>query len=233
MADFMDLTGDVYGRLIVIEQAPDYVGPGGRRRVQWRCDCACGNKDVVVGARHLRSGRSQSCGCLMREIVSAIKTNPEPGYSGWHQRLRRTLLGQPADHACIDCDQPAAEWSYQGDCPEERTELMDGWLARYCLHAEHYLPRCVLHHVLNDRGHQTHCQRSGHLLPDEPDAQGRRVCRECANERNRERDAIIRPARLALGVTLREYRRLFGRSVVMAEAVLWAAEACAAAQSAD
>lgn len=54
----IDLTGSRFGRLTVIERAPNKNG-----RVQWVCQCDCGNK-VIVSRNSLRSGTTQSCGCL-------------------------------------------------------------------------------------------------------------------------------------------------------------------------
>ena len=53
--------GQRFGRLFVLE--PD---GRNRRHVAWRCRCDCGNEAVINGAK-LRSGMTQSCGCLVRE----------------------------------------------------------------------------------------------------------------------------------------------------------------------
>ena len=58
----IDLTGNMYGRLTVLND-------GGRTptgQVIWKCICTCGNI-VNVRSNNLRGGRSQSCGCLARE----------------------------------------------------------------------------------------------------------------------------------------------------------------------
>ncbi len=62
-----DLTGHVYGRLTVIEQ-----GPHAGRDVQWFCSCECGDETLVRAAK-LRSGTTQSCGCLRRETAQATR----------------------------------------------------------------------------------------------------------------------------------------------------------------
>lgn len=64
MSKKIDLIGQVYGRLTVLEDV-------GRRGsfVLWRCQCSCGNiVDVVSG--QLRSGKTKSCGCLSQESRS-------------------------------------------------------------------------------------------------------------------------------------------------------------------
>ncbi len=50
--------GTVFGLLVVIEEAPT---AGGRRAML--CQCKCGQQKVVE-LGHLRSGHSQSCGCI-------------------------------------------------------------------------------------------------------------------------------------------------------------------------
>lgn len=62
----MDLTGQRYGRLTVVEQAKTHVTPGGRNVYMWRCFCDCG-KESIVSTSALRSGDTKSCGCLQRE----------------------------------------------------------------------------------------------------------------------------------------------------------------------
>lgn len=58
MSERMDLTGQRFGQLVVI----DYDHTGDRYKTYWRCLCDCGNEAVVEGYS-LRSGRTSSCGC--------------------------------------------------------------------------------------------------------------------------------------------------------------------------
>lgn len=54
---FEDKTGKRFGRLVVLYK-------NGKK---WRCKCDCGNEtDVFSGG--LKGGKTQSCGCLMREV---------------------------------------------------------------------------------------------------------------------------------------------------------------------
>lgn len=62
----IDLVGRKFGRLTVLERADDYVKPDGKRDLQWLCECECGNKIITLG-RSLKSGGTQSCGCLRKE----------------------------------------------------------------------------------------------------------------------------------------------------------------------
>lgn len=64
-----DLTGKVFHRLKVIEQAEDYISPQGNHYAQWKCECCCeSNKTIIVTGSQLKSGHTRSCGCLMLEV---------------------------------------------------------------------------------------------------------------------------------------------------------------------
>lgn len=58
-----DLIGKRFGRLVVMERAEN--APG--RHATWRCRCDCGEV-VTVRGDNLRTGDTQSCGCLSREV---------------------------------------------------------------------------------------------------------------------------------------------------------------------
>ena len=53
-----DLTGERFGKLIVIEKA----GIQEDRYWTWRCRCDCGN-EVIVNTKRLRRGTISHCGC--------------------------------------------------------------------------------------------------------------------------------------------------------------------------
>lgn len=63
-----DLTGRKFGRLTVIKRADDYISPKGHRNIQWLCKCDCGN-EAIIRAMYLKSGHTQSCGCLREEMI--------------------------------------------------------------------------------------------------------------------------------------------------------------------
>ena len=65
MAQFKDLTGQKFGRLLVVEKGPEYMS-GNRKRFKWKCICDCGNEYFVRGDA-LISGATKSCGCLNQE----------------------------------------------------------------------------------------------------------------------------------------------------------------------
>lgn len=58
-----DLSGRMFGHLLVIERADDYICPGTNKHyVQWKCLCDCGNETVVL-VNNLKSHSIISCGC--------------------------------------------------------------------------------------------------------------------------------------------------------------------------
>ena len=65
MAHFKDLTGERFGRLVVIGVSRR-VKSGKRERYYWKCKCDCGRiKEVRTDC--LTGGLVQSCGCLKKE----------------------------------------------------------------------------------------------------------------------------------------------------------------------
>jgi hypothetical protein len=87
--------GSVFGRWCVLAE----VGPHGRNRVRaFRCVCVCGS-EAIVGSMQLRSGKSQSCGCLRRDCT--IERNRSPG---WLKKrcivCRKQFSGRPSALSC-------------------------------------------------------------------------------------------------------------------------------------
>lgn len=60
-ANFRDLTGKRFGRLVVIRRESE-IG----QKVRWLCRCDCGS-EKVISAYELTSGNTKSCGCLQSE----------------------------------------------------------------------------------------------------------------------------------------------------------------------
>lgn len=77
MGKFVDLTGKTFGRLTVIGEA----GRSKAGYALWKCRCECGNFKIVQ-SRHLNSGASKSCGCLMYETqMRNRRDNTKHGYA--------------------------------------------------------------------------------------------------------------------------------------------------------
>jgi hypothetical protein len=71
----IDMTGQRFGRLTVIERGEDYFretyrpymkNPVVKRISRWRCRCDCGGEATVMRC-NLVNGATRSCGCLRRE----------------------------------------------------------------------------------------------------------------------------------------------------------------------
>lgn len=65
MSHIIDLTGQIFGRLTVLQKAENNKD----NYAWWLCQCNCGNQCVVKGFS-LRKGTTKSCGCLRKEKTS-------------------------------------------------------------------------------------------------------------------------------------------------------------------
>ena len=79
-----DLTGQRFGRLVVLERAENII----QHRTVYKCLCDCGN-EVIVRSDSLTSGRTQSCGCLQKEKVTIHGETNTPLYNVWYDMRRR------------------------------------------------------------------------------------------------------------------------------------------------
>ena len=97
MGQIKDLTGQTFGRWLVIELS-DRRTPDGRG-IYWECECQCPSKTrrSVYGGDLKRAGRkegsSMSCGCYMREQASMRFTThglaTHPAYKTWQHMHTR------------------------------------------------------------------------------------------------------------------------------------------------
>lgn len=91
-----DLTGCKFGRWYVVGKAPPKLRKNGKQRSMWAVKCDCG-KERIVAPSDLTLGKSQSCGCLKREMTSARHTThgatrghkKSPEYRAWLGMLSR------------------------------------------------------------------------------------------------------------------------------------------------
>jgi hypothetical protein len=84
LGKFIDLTGQRFGKLVVLRRVEDYIQPSGKPMVMWECQCDCMQKKVIAGTS-LKSGKTTSCGCYGKE--QRLKSNTKHGLS--HSRLKR------------------------------------------------------------------------------------------------------------------------------------------------
>jgi len=66
MSKFIDLTGQIFNKLMVID-LENYIKNG---KSTWSCLCDCNNKTIVVGS-DLKNGHTKSCGCLKKKNKGA------------------------------------------------------------------------------------------------------------------------------------------------------------------
>lgn len=87
MGKFADLTGQRFGRLLVLEYIGSQIAPHKQKYLSlWLCKCDCGTTKIIRGANML-SGATRSCGCLMREHQT-----PKPFKDLTGQRFGRLLV---------------------------------------------------------------------------------------------------------------------------------------------
>ena len=78
LGKLIDLTSKNYGRLTVIQRGPN-IG----KSTAWYCQCSCGNpKLVLIRGDHLKSGATQSCGCLHKASFSQIAKQNKKDLTG-------------------------------------------------------------------------------------------------------------------------------------------------------
>jgi hypothetical protein len=75
MGKLLDIQGQRFGRLTVIERVP---AEKRGEHARWRCICDCGNETISIG-RELVIRKTVSCGCYAREYNSTKKTKRMEG----------------------------------------------------------------------------------------------------------------------------------------------------------
>ena len=113
-ANFLDLTGQRFGRLTVIKEADKYISPQGLKFVQWLCKCDCGN-DTIVLATNLKKGTTKSCGCYSIEQVKKRLFKDLTG-----QKFGRLTAIKPVENNTNSNSQSMmTKWLCRCDCGNE------------------------------------------------------------------------------------------------------------------
>jgi len=81
----IDLTGQTFGRLTVIEAS----GRTKHGSVLWRCRCVCGNETTVDGINLRWNNHTRSCGCLERENRIIHGHCGSGAYNSWEKMIQR------------------------------------------------------------------------------------------------------------------------------------------------
>ena len=88
MSRVKDLTGQRFGRLVVVKRAGSKKTKSGPVYATWWCQCDCGSPLKEITSKALTSGATVSCGCYKREQSSErLKTRP---YSFFLQDKHKT-----------------------------------------------------------------------------------------------------------------------------------------------
>lgn len=106
MGKLIDLTGQKFGRLVVIERYG--IGKKGQD-AKWLCRCECGGIAISTG-KNLRSGNSKSCGCYKSERIS--ETKKTHGFTQNHKKERLYKLWVRMRARCSNCN--SKDYKYYG-----------------------------------------------------------------------------------------------------------------------
>jgi hypothetical protein len=124
----LDLVGQQFGYLKVTAKSDTKNVTG---RVQWVCECVCGNTHVV-STMHLRNGHTTNCGCKkIRDLTG--------------QRFGRLTVIEKTDKRCSG----AVMWKVRCDCGEEKTVARGPLLKGQTVSCGCYLREAVTTHGLS------------------------------------------------------------------------------------
>ena len=130
---YRDITGKTFGNLTVVRRTPEGL---------WLCRCDCGvERAVHVG--ELNRGSAVTCGIRARHRSKA------PSYHTAHRRVDSDK-GRAKTHACVDCGEPAQQWSYTHDDPDELIGVNWAKGLPYSAKPEYYIARCISCHKRAD-----------------------------------------------------------------------------------
>lgn len=101
----IDLTGQRFGKLVVLQEVPRDQRKKDKQ-VEWECQCDCGNKARVI-TNYLKSGHTKSCGCMRAEAGARFSSN----LIG--QKFNKLLVLEKTDLRGAD---GSIVWKCQCDC---------------------------------------------------------------------------------------------------------------------
>jgi len=111
MSALIDLTGQRFGRLLVIRRSKRKTRRKGTHAA-FLCRCDCGAERIVVG-KDLRNKNMQSCGCLKRDL---LKTETRENSRAWKPDATNPSTGRNRARArykeqepCVVCNSPHTE----------------------------------------------------------------------------------------------------------------------------
>jgi hypothetical protein len=102
MSYAIDLMGQKFGKLTVVDRDTSKWYQNKRYRSVWKCQCECGNTSSVRSIS-LRQGVTKSCGCIAKQRIPGPQNSNFKGYkelplSLWSQIQNRAVkIGVPVD----------------------------------------------------------------------------------------------------------------------------------------
>lgn len=115
-ANALDLVGQKFGRLTVLEDdgtryRTTYKGKE-KLQIKWKCVCSCNNHNIVyVTSDRLKSGQTQSCGCLQKERASKVNSRDIT-----NQRFGKLVALSPTGKSFSTTNGSSKIWLCQCDC---------------------------------------------------------------------------------------------------------------------
>jgi len=92
----LDLTGQRFGRLVVLYKDGHKITSGGNSKVCWKCRCDCG-KETRVSTGDLRSGSVKSCGCYAYDVI----TRPKPRKLNDYEIVDDYVIGKTSNRGTL------------------------------------------------------------------------------------------------------------------------------------
>ncbi len=109
MGAFIDLTGQKFNRLLVLERAENFKC----RHARWKCLCDCG-AHTVVGGQSLTRGTTKSCGCYKKEFDKQLKL--EPGEADFNRIYKKYVTHSREDGRAFELTEDYFRKLTKGDC---------------------------------------------------------------------------------------------------------------------
>ena len=105
MSRLVDLSGNRFGKWLVIGAKPEPRSPSAKNVVRWLCRCDCGIEKAVE-ASSLKDGQSTNCGCSKKTKKHGLTGTPE--YNSWNA-MRQRCRSKPEYLDVPVCDRWAGE----------------------------------------------------------------------------------------------------------------------------
>lgn len=120
----IDLTGQRFGRLVVLERRPQPY-----KATRYLCQCDCGNQKEIIGTQ-LTTGKTKSCGCYRKENTSKFNKSTK------HKNLTGQVFGKlTALEETADRDSGCVVWKCLCECGKihyVRGSLLSQGLVQSC-----------------------------------------------------------------------------------------------------